>query len=92
MTRFYSHNVANLSAEGSRTKRVVKYARRMELWEYPQAQRRLPVQWTMWLTHTRLKAPTLEVGPTHRSLVVLYSYITFTGITKRCRSARASQA
>jgi hypothetical protein len=34
----------------------------MELWEYPGAQRRLPVQWTAWLTHTRARPPTVDVS------------------------------
>jgi hypothetical protein len=45
----------------AKTRRAVKYTKTLELWESSQAQRRLPVQWKMWLTHTRSQPPTPEV-------------------------------
>ncbi|KAI0703716.1 hypothetical protein BC835DRAFT_1303000 [Cytidiella melzeri] len=44
----------------SRTKRVVKYRRGYDMWTYIAGDKRLPVQWSSWLTHTRIQAPTLE--------------------------------
>ncbi|KAI0806200.1 hypothetical protein BC629DRAFT_1151798 [Irpex lacteus] len=43
-----------------RTKRVVKYRHGYDMWTYIAGKRRLPVQWTAWLTHTRVHAPTIE--------------------------------
>ncbi|KAH9855344.1 hypothetical protein C2E23DRAFT_617651 [Lenzites betulinus] len=44
----------------SRTKRVVKYADGRDMWAYVGGKKRLAIQWTSWLTHTRQHAPTLE--------------------------------
>ncbi|KAI0763101.1 hypothetical protein BD413DRAFT_606786 [Trametes elegans] len=44
----------------SRTKRVVKYAQGRDMWAYIGGRRRLAVQWTAWLTHTRHHPPSLE--------------------------------
>ncbi|KAF8343096.1 uncharacterized protein EI90DRAFT_828228 [Cantharellus anzutake] len=47
--------------EGSpRTRRVVKYARRPDMFEYASGIARLPVQWTAWMAHTRMHPPTVE--------------------------------
>ncbi|TFY63077.1 hypothetical protein EVJ58_g3461 [Rhodofomes roseus] len=43
-----------------RTKRVVKYREGADMLTYVAGKRRLPVQWTAWLTHTRLHPPALE--------------------------------
>ncbi|KAI0642661.1 hypothetical protein C8Q79DRAFT_225297 [Trametes meyenii] len=43
-----------------RTKRVVKYAEGRDMWAYVGGRKRLAVQWTAWLTHTRPHPPTLE--------------------------------
>jgi hypothetical protein len=51
----------------AKTRRAVKYTKTLELWESSQAQRRLPVQWKMWLTHTRSQPPTPEVRLAVRS-------------------------
>ncbi|KAI0356095.1 hypothetical protein OH77DRAFT_1495841 [Trametes cingulata] len=44
----------------SRPRRIVKYAEGRDMWEYVGGQKRLPVQWTAWLAHTRPHPPTLE--------------------------------
>ncbi|KAI0656867.1 hypothetical protein C8Q70DRAFT_1006442 [Cubamyces menziesii] len=46
--------------DSRRTKRVVKYAEGRDMWAYVGGSKRLPVQWTAWLTHTRPHPPTLE--------------------------------
>ncbi|KAI0823005.1 hypothetical protein BC628DRAFT_633514 [Trametes gibbosa] len=46
--------------ETARTKRVVKYAEGRDMWAYVGGKKRLAIQWTSWLTHTRHHAPTLE--------------------------------
>ncbi|CAL1699563.1 unnamed protein product [Somion occarium] len=43
-----------------RTKRVVKYRRGYDMWTYIAGEKRLPVQWTSWLTHTRSHPPTYQ--------------------------------
>jgi len=43
-----------------RTRRVVKYRRGVEVWEYVNGMKRLPVQWTAWLSHTRHHHPTIQ--------------------------------
>jgi len=43
-----------------RTRRVVKYRRGVEVWEYVSGMRRLPAQWTAWLSHTRRYHPTIQ--------------------------------
>ncbi|KAI0792376.1 hypothetical protein C8Q75DRAFT_804768 [Abortiporus biennis] len=45
---------------GNRTKRVVKYRKGYDMWTYVAGQKRLPVQWTSWLTHTRSHPPTVQ--------------------------------
>ncbi|EGN92908.1 hypothetical protein SERLA73DRAFT_190524 [Serpula lacrymans var. lacrymans S7.3] len=44
-----------------RTKRSVKYRNPDDMWHYIGGGRRLPVQWSTWLTHTRPNPPTIEV-------------------------------
>ncbi|PCH35238.1 hypothetical protein WOLCODRAFT_80132 [Wolfiporia cocos MD-104 SS10] len=43
-----------------RTKRVVKYHQGVDMLDYVGGSRRLPIQWTSWLTHTRSHPPGLE--------------------------------
>ncbi|KAF9051545.1 hypothetical protein BJ165DRAFT_895817 [Panaeolus papilionaceus] len=43
-----------------RTKRSVQYRIPEESWRYIGGGKRLPVQWTAWLTHTRQNPPTVE--------------------------------
>ncbi|KAI0078377.1 hypothetical protein K474DRAFT_1706590 [Panus rudis PR-1116 ss-1] len=43
-----------------RTKRVVKYRSDYDMWTYIASGKRLPVQWTSWLSHTRSHPPTIE--------------------------------
>ncbi|KAF9787963.1 hypothetical protein BJ322DRAFT_1046227 [Thelephora terrestris] len=43
-----------------RTRRVVKYRRGVEVWEHVSGVRRLPAQWTAWLSHTRQHHPTIQ--------------------------------
>ncbi|EIW55209.1 uncharacterized protein TRAVEDRAFT_74104 [Trametes versicolor FP-101664 SS1] len=43
-----------------RTKRVVKYGHGRDMWAYIGGKKRLAVQWTAWLTHTRHHPPTEE--------------------------------
>ncbi|KAH9947506.1 hypothetical protein B0H21DRAFT_738327 [Amylocystis lapponica] len=50
----------SVSDDSRRTKRVVKYSQGRDMWHYVAGERRLAVQWTSWLTHTRPDAPTLE--------------------------------
>ncbi|KZT69938.1 hypothetical protein DAEQUDRAFT_725917 [Daedalea quercina L-15889] len=50
----------SISDETSRTKRVVKYRPGADMLTYVAGKKRLPVQWTAWLTHTRLRPPTVE--------------------------------
>ncbi|PPQ72725.1 hypothetical protein CVT24_012559 [Panaeolus cyanescens] len=44
----------------SRTKRTVQYHIPEDSWKYIGGGKRLPVQWTAWLTHTRPNPPTIE--------------------------------
>ncbi|KAF8960352.1 hypothetical protein BDZ97DRAFT_1834274 [Flammula alnicola] len=44
----------------SRTKRTVQYDDPEDVWKYIGGGKRLPIQWSAWLTHTRNNAPTLE--------------------------------
>ncbi|EPT00618.1 hypothetical protein FOMPIDRAFT_1122413 [Fomitopsis schrenkii] len=46
--------------ETLRTKRVVKYRAGADMLTYVAGKRRLPVQWSAWLTHTRPHPPSLE--------------------------------
>ncbi|RPD61250.1 hypothetical protein L227DRAFT_585561 [Lentinus tigrinus ALCF2SS1-6] len=50
----------SVSDDPRRTKRVVKYAPGADMLEYVGGHRRLAVQWSSWLTHTRSHPPTLE--------------------------------
>ncbi|TFK88158.1 hypothetical protein K466DRAFT_585795 [Polyporus arcularius HHB13444] len=50
----------SVSDDPRRTKRVVKYAPGRDMLHYVSGERRLAVQWTSWLTHTRSHPPTLE--------------------------------
>ncbi|KAJ3567653.1 hypothetical protein NP233_g6231 [Leucocoprinus birnbaumii] len=43
-----------------RTKRTVQYKNPTDVWNYIGGGKRLPVQWSMWLSHTRNHPPTLE--------------------------------
>ncbi|KAI0346617.1 hypothetical protein BDW22DRAFT_1352765 [Trametopsis cervina] len=43
-----------------RPKRVVKYKQGYDMWTYIAGEKRLPVQWSSWLTHTRIHPPTVE--------------------------------
>ncbi|KAG7096516.1 hypothetical protein E1B28_003945 [Marasmius oreades] len=43
-----------------RTRRVVKYRRPEDQWLYIGGGRRLPIQWSAWLSHTRPTPPTLQ--------------------------------
>ncbi|TCD60686.1 hypothetical protein EIP91_009668 [Steccherinum ochraceum] len=52
------YEIAN--PESSRMKRVVKYRKGYDMWTYVAGGKRLPVQWSAWLTHTRAHPPTLE--------------------------------
>ncbi|KAH8101118.1 hypothetical protein BXZ70DRAFT_934511 [Cristinia sonorae] len=54
--RYYEY----LNPESARSKRVVKYRRGYDMWTYVAGGKRLPVQWSAWLTHTRPHPPTLE--------------------------------
>jgi len=55
--RYYEHINPIL---GGRTRRVVKYRRGADVWEYVSGMRRLPAQWTAWLSHTRQRHPTIR--------------------------------
>ncbi|ESK90728.1 hypothetical protein Moror_4086 [Moniliophthora roreri MCA 2997] len=43
-----------------RTRRSVKYRRQEDQWLYIGGQRRLPIQWSAWLSHTRVNPPTMQ--------------------------------
>ncbi|KAH7904894.1 hypothetical protein BJ138DRAFT_852594 [Hygrophoropsis aurantiaca] len=43
-----------------RTKRTVKYRQNEDMWAYVASGKRLPVQWSAWLTHTRPNPPTIH--------------------------------
>ncbi|KAJ7240433.1 hypothetical protein C8J57DRAFT_1562344 [Mycena rebaudengoi] len=43
-----------------RPKRTVKYRASEDMWKYIGGNRRLAVQWSAWLTHTRPDPPTIE--------------------------------
>lgn len=55
--RYYEHINPVL---GGRTRRVVKYRKGVEVWEYVSGMKRLPAQWTAWLAHTRNHYPTIQ--------------------------------
>ncbi|KAF8305242.1 hypothetical protein DL93DRAFT_361900 [Clavulina sp. PMI_390] len=44
----------------SRTKRQVKYVVGADAYSYATGLRRLPAQWTAWLSHTRMHPPTIQ--------------------------------
>ncbi|PBK68916.1 hypothetical protein ARMSODRAFT_1004725 [Armillaria solidipes] len=46
--------------EVRRTKRTVKYRNPGDMWLYIGGPKRLPVQWSAWLSHTRPDPPTLQ--------------------------------
>ncbi|KIM22159.1 hypothetical protein M408DRAFT_333056 [Serendipita vermifera MAFF 305830] len=50
----------SVSEDPRRTKRMVEYRPASAKWDYIGGNKRLPVQWTQWLTHTRPDPPTLE--------------------------------
>ncbi|KAF8631343.1 hypothetical protein AX15_002455 [Amanita polypyramis BW_CC] len=56
--KFYEYPAS--SSDPRRTKRMVQYRHPDDMWEYIGGGRRLSVQWTSWLTHTRFHPPTLE--------------------------------
>ncbi|KAF9528336.1 hypothetical protein CPB83DRAFT_854416 [Crepidotus variabilis] len=41
-------------------KRTVQYSEADDMWKYIGGSKRLPIQWSAWLTHTRLQPPTLQ--------------------------------
>ncbi|KAF7344572.1 hypothetical protein MSAN_01939300 [Mycena sanguinolenta] len=43
-----------------RPRRSVKYSGSQDMWKYVGGSKRLPVQWSSWLTHTRSEPPTME--------------------------------
>ncbi|KAI0918571.1 hypothetical protein AcV5_002524 [Taiwanofungus camphoratus] len=55
---FYEY--PSVSDDIRRTKRIVKYKHGQDMLDYASGGRRLPVQWSSWLTHTRPHPPTLE--------------------------------
>ncbi|KAM5532899.1 hypothetical protein V8D89_013451 [Ganoderma adspersum] len=56
--RFFEY--PSTSDDPRRTKRVVKYAKGTHMLDYVSGHRRLAVQWTSWMTHTRSHPPTLQ--------------------------------
>ncbi|KIK68531.1 hypothetical protein GYMLUDRAFT_35970 [Collybiopsis luxurians FD-317 M1] len=44
----------------SRPKRSVKYRRPDDMWNYIGGSKRLPIQWSAWLAHTRANPPTIQ--------------------------------
>ncbi|OBZ67608.1 Mimitin, mitochondrial [Grifola frondosa] len=56
--RFFEY--PGVSGDPRRTRRVVKYKHGHEISDFVSGSKRLPVQWTSWLTHTRHHPPTLE--------------------------------
>ncbi|KAF9511644.1 hypothetical protein BS47DRAFT_1143041 [Hydnum rufescens UP504] len=56
--RFYEYPPAQPNA--TRTKRVVVYRKQRDMWKYASGISRLPVQWTAWMSHTRLYPPSIE--------------------------------
>ncbi|KAG1745327.1 hypothetical protein EDB19DRAFT_485896 [Suillus lakei] len=48
------------NTDNGRSKRTVKYRKNEDMWAYVASGKRLPVQWSAWLTHTRPDPPTLE--------------------------------
>jgi len=60
--RFYERPINGNEDVGLRkTKRTVKYQQKgQNLWDLASNSQTLPVQWLAWLSHTRIRAPTLE--------------------------------
>ncbi|KIM86760.1 hypothetical protein PILCRDRAFT_314793 [Piloderma croceum F 1598] len=56
--RFYER--PSTSDDPRRTKRAIEYRSENDKWDYIGGARRLPVQWSAWLTHTRQAPPTIE--------------------------------
>ncbi|KAA1472058.1 hypothetical protein DENSPDRAFT_838210 [Dentipellis sp. KUC8613] len=56
--KYYEY--ASSTDDPRRTKRRVKYKNYEDVWSYVSGSRRIPVQWTSWLTHTRHHPPSLE--------------------------------
>ncbi|KAG8755667.1 hypothetical protein FRC14_003776 [Serendipita sp. 396] len=48
------------SDDPRRTKRMIEYQPESRKWDYVSGRARLPVQWSMWLTHTRADPPSIE--------------------------------
>lgn len=57
---YYEYPALDGSSDPRRTRRLVQYHEHKELGEHDQNS--LPIQWLMWLRHTRKSAPTIEVG------------------------------
>ncbi|KAK0203579.1 hypothetical protein DFS33DRAFT_1332569 [Desarmillaria ectypa] len=55
---FFEHR--NQLPEARRTKRTVKYCNPGDMWLYIGGPKRLPVQWSAWLSHTRPDPPTIQ--------------------------------
>ncbi|KAJ7927526.1 hypothetical protein B0H13DRAFT_1970761, partial [Mycena leptocephala] len=55
--RYYEHPSL---LDDPRPRRSVKYSDSDNVWKYIGGNRRLAVQWSSWLTHTRPDPPTLE--------------------------------
>ncbi|KAF5389658.1 hypothetical protein D9757_004114 [Collybiopsis confluens] len=57
----YYERANPLSSAGySRTKRSVKYRHPDDMWNYIGGSKRLPIQWSAWLAHTRVGPPTIQ--------------------------------
>lgn len=54
--KYFEHPNAN----NGRSKRTVKYRKNEDMWAYVASGKRLPVQWSAWLTHTRPDPPSIE--------------------------------
>ncbi|GLB42359.1 putative accessory subunit of the mitochondrial membrane respiratory chain NADH dehydrogenase (Complex I), that is believed not to be involved in catalysis [Lyophyllum shimeji] len=55
--RYYEHPNLN---DARRTRRTVQYRNPEDMWDYIGGRKRLPIQWSTWLSHTRAHPPTLE--------------------------------
>ncbi|KAJ7485401.1 hypothetical protein FB451DRAFT_55912 [Mycena latifolia] len=55
--RYYEHPSLH---DDPRPKRTVQYSGAGDMWKYVGGNKRLAVQWSAWLTHTRPDPPTLE--------------------------------
>ncbi|KIK47022.1 hypothetical protein CY34DRAFT_799871 [Suillus luteus UH-Slu-Lm8-n1] len=54
--KYFEHPNTN----NGRSKRTVKYRKNEDMWTYVASGKRLPVQWSAWLTHTRPDPPSIE--------------------------------